>query len=248
MSPELHGLIQLQQLDTAAADARAKIAGHPTRLAEADMRLQQVEQVVASAAERLKDSQEQRRTLEKDAALYQGRLTKFKDQLSAVKTNREYQAMQHEIETAQKDLGAAEEKVIERMVEGDELTAEVKAAEAQRAVVKKQVEAERAALAAELTDVEKRLAEALAARDVLVASLAAPTVALFDQVSKVRKGVAICEATRDGLCSQCHVRLRPFVFQQIRANDRILQCESCKRILYYVPPPPLATPAVTHAS
>jgi len=77
--------------------------------------------------------------------------------------------------------------------------------------------------------------------------MAAPTLALFEQVSRARKGVAICQATRDGLCSQCQVRLRPMVFQQVRANDTIVQCDSCRRILYYIPPPPLATPPVTHA-
>ena len=63
-------------------------------------------------------------------------------------------------------------------------------------------------------------------------------IALFEQVAKVRKGVAICTATRDGLCSVCHVRLRPQVFQLVRQNDQIIQCDSCQRILYYIPPPP----------
>ena len=75
----------------------------------------------------LKDNQEARRALEKDVAVYQGRLTKFKDQLSAVKTNREYQAMQHEIATAQSDLGAVEEKVLERMLEADAIAADSQA-------------------------------------------------------------------------------------------------------------------------
>jgi len=62
----------------------------------------------------------------------------------------------------------------------------------------------------------------------------------------VRKGVAISMATRDGLCSTCHVRLRPFVFQQVRQNDSIIQCESCQRVLYWVPPPPPIEQAVVH--
>ena len=41
-------------------------------------------------------------------------------------------------------------------------------------------------------------------------------MSLFEQVAKVRKGVALSMATRDGLCSICHVRLRPQVFQQVR--------------------------------
>src|SRR5687767_7865327 len=247
MSPDLQHLIELQRLESTIADAKSRIAAHPPRLAHADARLALATQALDGARQRLKDSQEARRALEKDAAVFQGRLTKFKDQLSAVKTNREYQAMQHEIETAQKDLGGAEEKVLERMLEADELAAQVKQVEAQRAATKKSIEAEKARMAQELTAVERALNEASSARDALVATMAGPTLALFEQVSRARKGVALCEATRDGLCSQCHVRLRPSVFQQVRANDGIVQCDSCRRILYYVPPPPLATPPVTHA-
>ncbi len=245
MSPELEGLIKLQQIETAIAEHRARIAAHPQRLADADARLGAADQAVTDATDRLKASQEARRTLEKDAAVYQGRLSKFKDQLSAVKTNREYQAMQHEIETAQKDLGAAEEKVIERMVEGDTLSAEVKAAEASRATMRKAIEAEKAALAQELVDVERQLAEATSARAAIIAGIGKDLLARFEQVARVRKGVAISATTRDGLCEACHVRLRPPVFQQVRANNSIVQCDSCQRILYYVPPPPPVEPAVT---
>jgi hypothetical protein len=39
MSPDLQRLIDLQRLETAIADAKARIASHPQRLAEADARL-----------------------------------------------------------------------------------------------------------------------------------------------------------------------------------------------------------------
>ena len=245
MSPELEALIQLQTLESTIADARARIAAHPQRLADADARLAEADRVVEEAAQRLKDSQEARRIVEKDAAVYQGRLTKFKDQLSAVKTNREYTAMQHEIETAQKDLGAAEEKVLERMIEIDQLTAEVKQAETARAAQKKVIEAEKAELARELAAAEKTLADTTAARAGVVASVEPRIMSLFEQVAKVRKGVALSMATRDGLCSICHVRMRPQVFQQVRANDSVVQCDSCQRILYWIPPPAPTPPPVT---
>ena len=248
MSPELEALIQLQTLESTIADARARMAAHPQRLADADARLAEADRVVEEAAQRLKDSQEARRIVEKDAAVYQGRLTKFKDQLSAVKTNREYTAMQHEIETAQKDLGAAEEKVLERMIEIDQLTAEVKQAETARAAQKKVIEAEKAELARELAAAEKTLADTTAARAGVVASVEPRIMSLFEQVAKVRKGVALSMATRDGLCSICHVRMRPQVFQQVRANDSVVQCDSCQRILYWIPPPAPTPPPVTIGS
>jgi len=247
MSPELQSLVQLQHFDTLIADAKARIAAHPARIADADARIQEAERVVTEATERLKASQEHRRAVEKDAAVYQARLAKYKEQLSAVKTNREYQAMQHEIEAAQQELGAAEEKVLERMMESDQLTADIKKAETERAARRKAIEAEKAEMNEDLQAATRQLTEKTAARDALVKAMPAQTVALFDQVARVRKGVALSAATLDGLCSQCHVRLRPPVFQQVRMNDHIVQCDSCQRIMYYVPPPPPIEHPVTHA-
>ena len=247
MSPDLEHLIELQNLESAIDESRRRIAAHPQRVADADARLAHAKAAVDEARQRLKASQEARREQEKEAATYQSRLSKFKDQLSAVKTNREYQAMQHEIETAQKELGVVEERVLERMVEADTLTADVKKAEQAMAAQQKDVDAEKKTLGEELTTVEAALKEATEKRAARIASLPSQLVALFEQVARARKGIAIATATRDGLCSACHVRLRPQVFQEIRRNDQIIQCFSCNRILYYIPPPPPVEPAVTHA-
>jgi predicted nucleic acid-binding Zn-ribbon protein len=248
MSPDLDRLIQLQQLDSTLEDARRRIAAHPERLADADARLSEAKQRVESARQRLKENQDARRALEKDVALYQGRITKFKDQQAAVKTNKEYQALGHEMETAARDLAAVEEKVLEHMMDADAITADIKQAETILAKEQKDVDAEKAALGKELASVQASLANASRAREALLADTEPRLIALFAQVAQKRKGVAICSATRDGLCSVCHVRLRPQVFQQVRANDSIIQCDSCQRILYYVPPPAQAEPAVTHTS
>jgi predicted nucleic acid-binding Zn-ribbon protein len=247
MSPDLERLITLQQLDSTIDEARRTIAAHPQRLADADARLDDAKQTADAAKQRLKDNQEARRALDKDVALYQGRLSKFKDQQSAVKTNKEYQALGHEIETAQQELGGVEEKILERMLDADALAVDIKKAEGVLAARQKEIDAEKKTLAGELASVEASMQQATATRAALLAALDTRLLGLYEQVAKARKGIAICTATRDGLCSVCHVRLRPQVFQLIRANDSIIQCDSCQRILYYVPPPPAAQPAVTHS-
>jgi uncharacterized protein len=246
MSPDLDRLIKLQHVDSTIDDSRRTIAAHPARLAEADARLNEATQHLESVKQRLKDNQDARRALEKDAAVFQGRVSKFKEQLMAVKTNREYTAMQHEIETAQKDLAAVEEKMLEGMMDADVITADIKQAEAVLATRKKEIEAEKKELTEELALVEKTLARATATRAELIAAIDRGLLDKFEQIAKVRKGIAICSTTRDGLCSVCHVRLRPQVFQLVRQNDSIIQCDTCNRILYYVPPPPPVEHAVTH--
>ena len=246
MSPDLQRLVDLQRLETTIADAKGRIASHPQRLADADARLAEAQQALDAITQRLKDNQDARRALEKDVALYQGRISKFRDQQGAVKTNKEYQALGHEMETAARDLAGVEEKMLERMMEADSIAVDVKAAESAFAARKKEIDAEKTAIAGELATVEASLKQATEARAALVKDLEPRLVATFEQVAKVRKGIAVTTATRDGLCSVCHVRLRPQVFQRIRTNDEIVQCDSCQRILYYIPPPPPIEHAVTH--
>ena len=69
--------------------------------------------------------------------------------------------------------------------------------------------------------------------------------ATFELVSRRRNGVGVAEA-RDGICTICHVRLRPQVFNTVRRNEEIIQCDSCQRILYFVPvPSPTGAAGVT---
>jgi hypothetical protein len=248
MSPDLEHLIELQQVETAIADSRARIAAHPARIAAATAAIEASRQAVEQVRVRHTANQDARRDAEKRAALYQGRLSKFKDQLAAVKTNREYQAMLHEIETAQHDLGAAEEAVLERMMEADAIATELADADAALARHEREVHAETKALEQERADSERALASAGALRATLLDDMEPRLVTLFQQVANFRKGVAICTATRDGACSVCHVRLRPPVFQKVRQNDSIVQCEICQRILYYIPPPPPVDAPVVRTS
>ena len=112
--------------------------------------------------------------------------------------------------------------------------------------IRGEVQATRAQMLAGDSALHRSLDTALAARTTLVAAIDQRVMALFERVGKQRKGVAICQATRDGLCSVCHVRLRPPVFQQVRMNTAVVQCESCQRILYYIPPPAPIEPPVVH--
>jgi predicted nucleic acid-binding Zn-ribbon protein len=234
MHPDLDRVIALQRLDSTASDAERRISAEPERRKALDERIEAARERVASAKARLADSQAARRAIEKDVAVHQGRLSKFRDQLMAVKTNVEYQAMQKEIEFAQTEVKALEDRVLERMLEADDLASAVKTCEAELAAELKAVETDRRALAAEVAELKTLLARVTEERADVVRQLDGQVKATFDLVARRRNGVAVAEA-RDGICTICHVRLRPQVFNTIRRNDQIVQCDSCQRILYFVP-------------
>ena len=247
MNKDIERLIALQQLDSTAHDAERRLAEEPERQQAFDARLEGARARVAAARERFAENQNARRAIEKDVAVHQGRLSKFRDQLMLVKTNVEYQAMQKEIEFAQKEVKGLEDQILERMLEADDLTAELRRAEAELASEQKTVDSERRTLASELSELKATRERLTGERSAIVASLDPRTFATFDLISKRRNGVAMSQA-RDGICTICHVRLRPQVFNTVLRNEEILQCDHCGRILYHVPPPPPAAAATQPAT
>src|SRR5437660_10725042 len=241
MNKDLEGLIAVQKLDTAVHDARHRLAEEPERAKALDARFEAAKQRLADAKARLSENQNARRGIEKDVAVHQGRLSKFREQAMAVKTNLEYHAVQKEIGFAQGEIKTLEDKILELMLEADEVGAIAKRAEAALAAEQKAVDADRRAMAAELADLRTSLDRIAAERADLVRLVSPQALAIFELVSRRRNGVAVAEA-RDGICTICHVRLRPQVFNTIRRNDQIIQCDSCNRILYFSPAAPAATP------
>lgn len=235
MNKELERVIALQRLDSAAQDAQRRLAEEPDRRNAFEARHEAARQRVATDKERLTASQTARRELEKEVAVHQGRLSKFRDQLMAVKTNQEYQAMQKEMAFAQSEIKAIEDKILERMLEADELTATLKRAEAELAKEQKAIDGDRRLLDAEVVELKASVERIASERAALAAALDPAVFGVFELVARRRNGVAVAEA-RDGICTICHVRLRPQVFNTVRRNDEIVQCDSCQRILYFTPP------------
>jgi hypothetical protein len=241
MHPDLAALVDLQRLDSAIEAARKTLADIPQRetliettLAEAAARLEAAKRGVV-------ENRSARGAVEKDMAVIQQRLDRFKDQTMAVKTNKEFHALQHEIATAQEEIRRFEDRILEFMVQADELTAAVKAAEADLAGARRAATEQRARLQADMAGAERELATRLTERDTTAANVPRQALMLFESVRRGR-GVAV-SPMRDGRCSICQVRLRPQVAQIVRRNDTIVQCESCSRILYHEPPAGAQTPA-----
>ena len=90
------------------------------------------------------------------------------------------------------------------------------------------------ALAKQLAQLKADLQRIAVERAAVVSGITPQVLSTFELIAKRRGGVAIAEA-RDGMCTLCHVRLRPQVFNQIRRNEEILQCDHCNRIMFFAP-------------
>jgi len=231
VNPDIQHLIRLQQLDSEIESARRRISDIPAVQDALAARLQQATVAVAAVKERLSISQQERKKIEAEVASIQTRLSKYKGQLLELKTNKEYQTMQHEIATAESAIRSQEDRVLERMEEAENLARDLKTAETELKTQQAAIATERAALDAEAATLQRTAGDDSAQRSAVAKQLSPEALRLFEHVSKQRKGLAVAEA-RDGSCSVCHVRMRPQMYNEVRRGESLIQCESCLRILY----------------
>jgi predicted nucleic acid-binding Zn-ribbon protein len=233
---ELQSLVQLQKLDLALKQLREKVRRVPVELGLLEQDLTACRHLYEDVLKDQEEGDKQRRNLESEVETSRQKLSKYRDQLMSVKTNKEYQAMLAEIASCEKEISTKEDLILERMMLIDEWNEKQRAAKKELDAREKEISARRLELEAFRAQSENELGQLEGQRSLLRQSLAPELIELYERIATVRHGVAVAPAL-DQSCQGCHVRLRPQLFNEVKTNLQIIRCESCNRILYYPPSP-----------
>jgi len=243
LHPDLKTAIELQQVDLRIAELSSQIEALPSQIQTLETQLRDFLQAYEDGKHQLAQNQKARRDLEGEIQLVESKITKHKDQLYLVKTNEQYRALLHEIEGEEANIRKIEDKILEKMVEAEQVEKQVKDASARLDGEKARVAREVQRLKALGQSDETERSELGERREVLTSGLSETTRVIYERVRKGRRGVAVAQV-RDGFCAGCNVRLRPQAYNEVRTNSHILTCETCSRILYYVESSPAENKAL----
>jgi len=243
MHPDLKHLIELQSLDLQLGRVRAQLSAYPKRIAEVEARVKAAHDEIARTKDSLLTSLKDRKKYELDVEQWKEKARKYKDQIYEVKTNEAYKALQHEIQMAEAEIAKTEDRLLERMVSGEEYERQVKAAEKNLKEVEAAAQTERAQLNADQTETQKQTDSLAAEREQVVRAVPEDTLDHYHRIARKHSGIALAEV-KDETCTMCRVRVRPHVFEALRKPDcaEIFHCESCTRILYYLEQPAAQSP------
>ncbi|MFB3777910.1 MAG: zinc ribbon domain-containing protein [Bryobacteraceae bacterium] len=236
MAPDLKLVIRLQDLDRRIRELQREIATLPKHIAEIEKTLDSHLRRLEADRAALAANQRERRRLDDDIQDQERKASKFRDQMMGAKiTNDQYRAFQKEIDFCQKEIRKAEDRILALMEESEPLERNLKAAELALAEEKRKVDEESRQARARTSEDERQLKDLLTERQSMAQELTPSVFAAYERIRTKRGGQAVAEAV-DGRCSACHLALRPQLFQEVRANQQVIFCESCGRILYFNPP------------
>src|SRR6266699_7026592 len=147
MNHDLKQLIRLQTIDLAIQELRTRIDKFPGISKALEEKLRSAQAALESAKEKAKSKQSTRKKLESEISSIETKISKYRDQMMAVKTNDEYRALQHEIEHSQSAIRKIEDDILNLMMEAESGQTDIKAAERQLKEDQQKVIAERTELA-----------------------------------------------------------------------------------------------------
>jgi predicted nucleic acid-binding Zn-ribbon protein len=232
MNEQLNLLIQLQEIDGSIRARRDERAKAPAQLEELERRAGEIAAGLDAARQALLDAQKAKR--ERDQSLEDGgqKVTKLKARTSEIKTNKEYQALLKEIETAEQENKAIEDDILKLMERIDGAAAEVSAAEKRLNDESAAIDRERMQLTEDMKRVEKELAADEQARQEFATRIDESVLAEYQRLIRQTNGKVVVEA-RGESCSGCYMSIPPRIFVTVKKNDGIISCPNCHRILYY---------------
>ena len=232
MDERLKQLLTLQRIDIEIRNLDKEASAHPKRLEEIDADLATHRTASDERTTELDEAESAKAKIEAQIQAHKDQIRKWESRLTDIKTPREYAALSREIDIAKKGIRNQEEDVLGYMEQGEALKNEIERIERDLLESEKGYENERNELQSKIATSDVDRAKLEERRKVAAEPADRRLLTSYERIRARRGGIAMAAAP-EGLCGECHVKVRPQPYQDlVTGKAGILQCESCNRILY----------------
>lgn len=239
----------MSQLDTVLALQRALgdlhraerlLGGVPEWMADLHAEHSARKSQIEALEEAVEEATRERRKNDTEIEDAQDQLKHYQEQISLVRTQREYAALLQEIDTVKSRVKELEEGMLAVMEQLEEARRELESQRSDFQELDARYQQELAKWEKEKPSVAQQAETLRATVNELRGELPVRLLSLFNRLAGRYDGEAVAPvrmvqaASGDSLwhCAACHYRVRLHVVSQIRGRQQLVQCDGCKRILY----------------
>jgi predicted nucleic acid-binding Zn-ribbon protein len=228
---EIEILKQLQQTDSEIFHIKQALAEKPEKISVLETEYENKTSALKSLEDQLKQTQIKHKEKELDLKSKEDSVNKHKQQLPMVKTNKEYNALQVEIEKMKADNSLLEEEIIILLEKIDSLKNSIQKEKTVLAEEEKKVNQVKKEIDLDIKELNGKLDQLNAQRKRVIGEDLKPEILdLYDRIRQNRGELAIVPV-KEGNCSGCYMGVRAQVINELRMG-KLLTCDTCSRILY----------------
>ena len=187
----------------------------------------------------VQDGKEQSKTLDLELNKLEGLITdiigkidKHKDQLFLVTTNKQYDALQREIDHLKGQLDEIETQSLEFTQEKESLEERIKSEEENLESLSQDLIHRREKLEVLMNDSSAEKAKLETQRDKERNGIDGAILSRYDRIQNARKGVSVV-TVEGSACGGCGAFVPPQIVSEVRASKGPHTCDSCSRFLYW---------------
>jgi len=228
---QINRLIDLQSVDSDIFRLKRERESKPKLIEDLEIRRDEEQAAVKAIEEKARANQVKRKERELDLQAKEENIKKLQAQLYQLKTNKEYQSMQQEIEGQKADKSRIEDDILVLMEESEFLSKEMEKEKSLFTEADKRLGDDRKKIESEIASLDNEIAALSSKRGELAALVDHKVLGHYDKVLSGRDGLAIVPG-KTKACQGCFMNLPPQVINEIKMGDKIITCESCARILY----------------
>lgn len=231
MKKQLELLYAIQKIDTNIKHSEELQKKYHTDIQKLEDEYKRSEEQYTTEQEHTANLEKELRNRERALADARDLKKKVEERIMSVKTNKEYQAGLHEVETIKQQIKEKEDAILEAMDAGEAAKTALKKAndnlaraKAQFEEKKRQIEVD---LKAYLADIEQQKLQ----REQLAKDIAADVLADYTRLLKVKNGRALALAEHEQ-CTGCSMKIPPQIYNEVVLGEKIKTCPNCNRILF----------------
>jgi len=230
MDQELKKLISLQSVDDKIQEIESLSGDLPNRVEKKESQLTSIQKNLESNKEKIDTLERESRKLSAEIEDHQAKLKKYKDQLFLVKTNKEYDALNHEIDHLKGAVSESEDSLLTMQEELESETELKKVNETDIEELVTSLEVDKKHLDGALSDSKGELKGLNNSRETIANAIGDSFLSKYNQLQNTRgSGVA---SINGNCCGGCYSTLPPQMVIEIQSNDVIHTCPSCSVFMF----------------
>jgi len=235
LNDTLAQLVDLQNIDLEIDKIDSSIKVEQEGLDKRISALAEREQLINELQEKINLQQQESRTLEAEMADKMAHVRERQSKMMQVQTGREQTALLKEIEDAKKSAKEKEDKIVSIIESVDTLTAQIDEEKNILKGEKKLVAEETEKVRSTIESINRGKKEKDKVRNIQASNIKGSLLKKYDTLRARRNGLAVINVV-DGVCQGCYMALPPQKFNLLLRGDKIFDCPTCQRLIYYTPP------------
>jgi uncharacterized protein len=225
-------LLILQDRDRRISQVKTELAHIEPERHSIQSKLTSAQSSLDAAKLRVKQIETERKKLELEVDARKQQIEKYSLQQFQTKKNEEYRALANEITNCKQQIVALEDQQLELMETAEMAQKEVASASESAGTLRKILENQISDLESKERNLQKQLADYEAGYDELAAVVEEGVLDRYMRIRKQKGGSSVV-GVEHSVCGGCHMKLPMQIVVTCQAQQELVCCPNCGRILYY---------------